>query len=101
MHDPLLGTLSLEAPYGWYASQPRPFRFLGGRCCRVVLDGYDDDPRPEEVRAALQRMLDASPELLSEATPHVVQYCERMLALYDDDDRPHIVLDTPGAVWSH
>jgi hypothetical protein len=65
------------------------------------LQDFEKDPQPDEFRAAVRNALDAKPAILRAAEPHVVQYCMDALAQYDDDDRPALVLEKPGDVWSH
>lgn len=101
MHDPLLGPLVHDDALGGYVSEAKAVRFLGGRPVRFVIEDYADDPRPEEIRSAIKNALDAGPAVLTEAQPYVVQYCEDMLALYPDDERPAVTLKKPGDVWSH
>jgi hypothetical protein len=88
--DPVLGPLSRYK-----------FGGLGGHSCRFVLQDFEEDPQPDEFRAAVRNALDAKPAILKAAEPHVVQYCMDALARYDDDDRPALVLEKPGDVWSH
>ncbi len=102
MHDPLLGPLRRDDRSGWYESEPKPVRFLGGRACRFVFDDYGaDEARQLEVRRAVQNALDAGPEVLAAAEPYVVRYCEEMLVRYPDELRPKVSLARPSDVWSY
>lgn len=101
MNDPVLGPLTLDDRLGGLATTKKTVAFLGGRECRFVLEGYADDPRPDEIRRAVRDALDATPALLDAAEPHVVRYCEEMLERYEDAQRPDVTLAKPSDVWSH
>lgn len=97
MLDPHLGKLSFDDALDGHVSRPMPLRFLGGHSCRFILVGFADDPRPDEVRAAVRNALDAGPAILKAAQPHVVQYRADMLALQGVTAK----LAKPSDVWSH
>jgi hypothetical protein len=101
LHDPLLGLLTFDGALGGYVSGEKVIPFLGGRQCRFVIADYPQDPKPDEVRAAIRNALDASPVILAQAEPYALQYCRDMLALYADGERPAIALENPGDVWSY
>ena len=102
VHDPLLGLLRRDDRFGWYESEPKPVRFLGGQACRFVFDDYGSDEAEHlEVRRAVQNALDAGPEILAAAEPYVVRYCEEMLVRYPDQFRPKVHLPRPSDVWSY
>jgi hypothetical protein len=98
--DPVLGPLS-RYKFGGLVTEAQPVAFLGGHSSRFVLQDFEEDPQPDDFRAAIHNALDAKPTILKAAEPHVVQYCMDALAQYDDDDRPALVLEKPGDVWSH
>jgi hypothetical protein len=73
VHDPLLGPLRRDNRFGWYESEPRAVRFLGGKACRFVFDDYgSDEAGLLAVRRAVQYALDAGPEVLAAAEPFAV-----------------------------
>ena len=98
--DPVLGPLS-RYKFGGLVTEAKPVAFLGGHSCRFVLQDFEEDPQPDEFRAAVRNALDAKPAILRAAEPHVVQYCMDALARYDDANRPALVLEKQGDVWSH
>jgi hypothetical protein len=102
VHDPLLGPLRRDDRFGWYQSEPKPVRFLGGRACRFIFDDYgSDEAELLDIRRAVQNALDVGPEVLATAEPYVVQYCEEMLVRYPDEFRPKVHLAKPSDVWSY
>ena len=77
----------------------RPIAFLGGHLCSFA---FGDDPRPEEIRAAIKNVLDAKPDILIAAQAHVVRYCEDVLAVSRKHDWPTLMtLEAPADVWAH
>jgi hypothetical protein len=102
VHDPVLGPLTRNERFGWYESEPKAVRFLGGQLCRFILHGYGSDAAKQyEIRSALQNALDAGPDVLTAAEAYVVQYCQEMLARYLDESRPNVRLEKPSDVWSY
>jgi hypothetical protein len=100
VHDPVLGALTYDEGLGGHVSEARPVRFLRGHRCRIVLVGYADDARPDELHAAVRRALAAGPALLRPAQPHVVQYRADLLALGGGAGRD-APLGKPSDVWAH
>jgi hypothetical protein len=43
-----LGPVTRDDEFGWYQSQPIAVPVLGGQMCRIIVEGYDDDPDPED-----------------------------------------------------
>jgi hypothetical protein len=101
VNDPVLGPLTRDEKFGGYTTDEKTVAFLGGHRCRFVFESYADDPRPDEIRRAVQNALDATPALLGAAEPYVVRYCEEMLERYDEGQRPDVTLAKPSDVWSH
>jgi hypothetical protein len=62
---PGLGPVVLDAEFGWYRSSPTPIAVLGGAPCRIVVEGYDDDPAPEDFHAAIRTFLALDPSVLA------------------------------------
>ena len=100
MNDAILDTLTHDVQFGRFETAEIIIPFLRGRRCRFVLESLADDPRPDDVRRAVQNALSATPALLDAAQPHVVRYCEEMLELYDKRERPAVTLARPSDVWS-
>jgi len=101
VNDPVLGPLTHDEKFGGYTTAEKTVAFLHGRRCRFVLENYADDPRPDEIRRAVQNALDATPAVLGAAEPYVVRYCKEMLDRYEESERPAVNLTMPSDVWSH
>jgi Domain of unknown function (DUF6985) len=75
---------------------------LGGKPCRFILDGYDDDPAQEDFHTALRTFLTLDRSTLTAAAPSIFAYyrdvTDNVVAAGDDDwhveiEGPHEVLD--------
>jgi hypothetical protein len=85
----------------WLLSEPFALGFLQGQKIRFVLDGYADDTHKADYHAALQNLINLNSEALTEVAPFVAEYCAEMLDLYDELDRPNILIETPSDVWKY
>jgi hypothetical protein len=101
MNDPLLGPLEYDDAHDGWVSAPRAIPVLGNHECFFALVAYPEDPRPDELRAAIQNLLAAGPSLLSAALPHLLAYRKDMLSLYPPDEEHPLDLQPPDAIWSH
>lgn len=100
MEIPGLGPVTHDAKLGWYHSRPLPVPVLGGALCTIVLDGYDDDERPDDFHEAIRTFLTLDPSALTAAAPSIFAYYRDVmndLAAAGDEavdiDGPHDVLD--------
>jgi hypothetical protein len=60
--------------FGWLRSAPVAVPVLGGIECRFILDGYTDDPAPEDFHAAIQTFLALDRSVLEAAAPSIWAY---------------------------
>jgi hypothetical protein len=100
MTDPILGDITQDDGLEALATRELPVPIFGSSC-RFVFDDLEHDPRPEEVLAAAKNLLQAGPDVLASAAPHVMQYCNELLALLEEDERPMAPLEKPAEVWPH
>lgn len=99
MDIPGIGTLT-ENEYGELRSARVPLAAFGGADGVFVLEGYSDDPHPEDFHVAIRNMLEAQPILLEGATPYLHQYyldCAELLG----DELPSLDIHEPADVWKH
>ncbi|WP_245908495.1 DUF6985 domain-containing protein [Pseudosporangium ferrugineum] len=100
---PGLGMVVEDGDLGWYYSAPIPVAVLGGTACRFVLDGYDNDPVPEDFHAAIRtfRALDRS--ALGAATSSIFAYYRDVMdeARADGGDQWYVEVDSPHEVLDH
>lgn len=95
---PGLGTVVKDHSLDWYFSEPMPLALLNGASCRVVLDGYDDDPAQADFHGAIANLKAASFSVLRAAEQHVFQYYQDMADQIDDE---RVRIDKPAEVWQH
>jgi hypothetical protein len=100
MDDPLLGLLTYDDALDGWVSTARPIPFLGGRRCRFVMQGYAEDPRPDELRAAVENALNAESSILSAAEPQLREYREDILRFYPEAEGRLLRTEGRGAIWS-
>lgn len=74
MEIPRLGEVTKDEHSGWYYSKPVPVSMFGGRQCRIVLEGYDEDERKDEFHVAIANFLSATPAVLREADEPLFRY---------------------------
>ncbi len=54
MEVPGLGEVTKDERFGWYYSKPMPIPMFGGKECRIVLEGFDEDEHKEDFHVARQ-----------------------------------------------
>jgi hypothetical protein len=64
------------------------------------MQGYPEDPRPDEMRAAVQNALCAEPSILSAAEPQLAEYREDILRFYPEAERGPLTVEGPSGIWS-
>jgi hypothetical protein len=72
MEVPGLGKVMKDEEVGWYTSNPIAIPMFGGKQCRVVLKGYDEDANRHEFHAAIANFLSGRPEVLQSAERDLV-----------------------------
>ncbi len=98
MQVPGLGDVTKDARFGWYYSQPIAVPMFGGKLCRIVLEGYDDE-RKEEFHAADANFLSGTPAVLREADEPLFRYYKDFEEWWLQDDKPAI--KSTDEVWQH
>ena len=85
---PGLGELVL-AEHDWYASPPVELPLYGGRRVTFVVEDYAEDPRPEEMHAAVANFLALDPATLAAASGPVFDFYRDVVRLAGLDDDPN------------
>lgn len=97
MEVPGLGTLTKQKGTGWYVSEPIAIPMLGGRQCRIALDGYQDDPRPEDFHVAIANFLAGTPDVLRAADDALFAYYKDMEEYWlEDGEEP---IESADELW--
>ncbi|HLL03963.1 MAG TPA: hypothetical protein VK539_25480 [Myxococcaceae bacterium] len=82
----------------WLVSQPIVLPMLGGEERTVIVDGYEDDDRPEDFHTAIAHFLAATPAALHAAEHEIYRYYLDMAGFYNDLP---LKIGSPGDVWKH
>lgn len=100
MEIPNLGLVTKDEGLGWYYGQPMVVPVLGGKMCRLVVEGYDEDPNKGDFHDAIANFLSISPAVLKESEEYVFQYFKQCQQLGDRGDA-EISIAYPSLVWLH
>lgn len=100
MNVPGLGEVTWDEEFSWYQSQPLAIPLLGGQG-RIILEGYDTDPRREDFHAAIARFLAAPREALRAAEGAIFAYYREMNAHWEPGDEDYVAIESPEGVWRH
>jgi Domain of unknown function (DUF6985) len=84
MEVPGLGKVTKDEEFGWYTSNPIAIPMFGGKQCRVVLKGYDEDANRHEFHAAIANFLSGRPEVLQSAERDLYRYYEDFQDLWEN-----------------
>lgn len=101
MEIPGLGNVTLDTKFGWYYSEPIPVPVLGGKPCRIVIEGYDEDSRKEEYHAAIANFLSVDASVLKEAEGHVFSYYKNCNDNWEPGDEEFLMIQSAREVWQH
>jgi hypothetical protein len=99
MEIPGLGTVTKDDRFGWYYSEPISVRVLGGKMCRIIVEGYEEDDDKQDYHTAITNFLSIDPSVLKEAEPHIFLYYEDIKKLADDEDV--VTIESPSGTWRH
>lgn len=100
MNVPGLGEVTKDDRFGCYYSQPIKIAVLGGKDCRIVLEGYDEDQNKDEYHVAISNFLASSPAVLREAEPYIYQYYQDIGSYFSPSDE-FVSIGSPAEIWSH
>jgi hypothetical protein len=94
-----LGNVTKDDRFGWYYSDPIPVPMFGGKRCRIVLEGYDQDACKDEFHAAIANFLSGTPAVLHAAERDLFRYYEDYKEYWEEEGKPPI--KSPGDIWQH
>lgn len=100
MNVPGLGEINKDERFGCYCSQPLVLAVLNGAECRVVLEGYDEDPNKAEYHVAIENLLSATPSVLREVEGLIYQYYLDIRSYYPENDEDFPRIASADEVWS-
>src|SRR5262245_9449856 len=94
-----IGKVTKDSKFDWYYSEPISVPVLGGKTCRIIVQGYDEDQHREEYHAAIANFLSIAPSVLTDAEPHIFLYFQNIKDEFDDEDI--VEIKSPSEVWRH
>jgi hypothetical protein len=100
MEIPGLGAV-VEDEFGFLESAPIPVPLFGDVALPFSVEGYRDDPAPEDFHAAVCTFLGLDRAVLDEAAPAVFAYYRDVAEEVGDQQDDFPVIEGPGDVWDH
>ncbi len=101
MDIPGLGGMTRDGRFGWYYSEPLSVPVLGGKMCRIVLEGYDEDPNKAEFHAAIMNFLSLDESVLTDSEPHLFHYYKDCYDNWGCNDDDFVAIESPSDVLWH
>lgn len=101
MNIPGLGEVTKDERFGWYYSEPTKLSILNGKECRVVLEGYDEEPNKADFHAAIAKFLSGQYSVLKDAERYIFQYYQDINSNCSPSDDEFVSIKTPSEVWGH
>jgi hypothetical protein len=99
MEVPGLGDVTKDEQFGWYYSKPIPVPMFGGKQCRIVLEGYDEDESKQDFHVAIANFLSGNPAILREADESLFRYYRDFEEWWLEDDKQPI--KSADELWQH
>lgn len=98
MKIPGLGPCVFDEGIACHASAPVSLRVLDGAECRILIEGYGDDPDQAGFHQAIAHFLAADLSVLKAAEPHIYSYfLDVKESIEPEEDFPQI--DRPADLW--
>jgi hypothetical protein len=101
MNIPGLGNVTKGERFDGYYSRPLQLPLLNGKECRIVVEGYEEDDRPQDFHVAIANLLACSFSVLQAAQDHVYSYYQDMNSHWESSDPEFIRIDGADKVWEH
>lgn len=101
MNVPGIGEVAKDDRFGWLCSQPIKVAVLDGKECRVVLEGYDEEPNKDDYHVAISEFLSSPTSALKEAETYIYQYYQDISSFISPSDKEFVAIDSPAEIWAH
>jgi hypothetical protein len=88
-----------DEQFGWYYSKTIPVPMFGGKQCRIVLEGYDEDEAKDDFHIAIANFLSGSPAVLREADEPLFRYYGDFEQWWLEDNKQSI--KSANELWQH
>lgn len=99
MKIPRLGEVTRDERFGCYYSKLIPVPMLGGKECRIILEGYDEDESKNEFHIAITNFLSGTSAVLRDADESLFRYYKDHEQQWLEDGRAPIL--SPEELWQH
>ena len=98
MEIPGIGECRFDESYECYSSEPITLPVLNGAKCRILVEGYYDDPLVEEFHETIANFLSAHNSVLKAVEPYLFKYyLDVKSSIEPEDGFPSISL--PSEIW--
>ena len=101
MHIAPLGPLTEDTENDWLISAPIAIPALDGHRCEFLIEGYPDDPRPQEFSDAITHFLELDKSVLLAVENDIFAYYQDCEQFAKSEGQEVIAIDTPESVWQH
>lgn len=101
MNVPGLGEVTKDNRFGWYYSEPIKLPILNGKECRIVLEGYDEEPEKDDFHVAIANFLSSPQSVLEEAESYIFQYYKDMNSDWSPSDEEFVSIKSSSEIWAH
>lgn len=98
---PGLGEVTKDESSDWLYSTEMKAMILGGRTCRIVVEGYEEDTAKEDFHIAIRNFLSAPESVLKEAEAFIYRYYQDANSIWAPEDEEYLVVATPQEIWNH
>ena len=101
MHIAPLGTLTEDTDNDWLISTPIAIAALDDHPCEFLLEGYADDPRPQEFSDAISHFLALDKSVLHAVEDDIFSYYQDCAQFAKSEGEEVITIAAANEVWQH
>ena len=93
--------MTLDDEFEWLVSRPVPVHAFGDAALPFVVEGYEDDPAPDDFHVAIRTFLALDRAVLAAAGPAVFEYYRSIAKECADHQEDFPRIAGPEHVWDH
>jgi len=101
MKIPGIGELFKDDRYGEYYSAPLSLSILNGQECRIVVEGYEEDPAKEDFNIAIANFISSPYSVLTDAENYIFEYYQDINSNLKSTDDEFLLIESPCQIWKH
>jgi hypothetical protein len=98
MNVPGIGKVTKDKQFGHLQSEPIALTVFGGKKCRIILERYDGDRRPDDFHRAIANLLSLTPSVFASVTDDLYNYYKDMEEYWLSDGAERI---KKSELWKH